>query len=180
MWLRIGQALARSFITGPAEYLQKAIDQVQIVWGCLLAAVYYLLFPDKTLFVSLLSVLGAALLDIVTRFLAMRSRKEPGWHSDKLWEGTVVKLVAYFVIAFLAGLSYRLTPFLQQPTIYLWSVAYVVMFLREVQSNMENLAEMGADVAWLRSWAKRKEREILEQVDLLEDASSDTNEKTSQ
>jgi hypothetical protein len=169
MWLRIGQTLARSFITGPVNYLQEAMEQVQVIWGCLLAAICFILFPDQALLVSLLSVLGAAMLDIITRFLAMRSRGERGWHSDKLWEGTVVKLVAYLVIAFLAGLSYRLTPFLQQPTIYLWSVAYVVMFLREVQSNMENLAELGADVAWLRSWAKRKQRQILEQVDLGDD-----------
>jgi hypothetical protein len=36
------------------------------------------------------------------------------------------------------------------------------MFLREVQSNLENLADMGADVGWLRAWAERKQKQILE------------------
>lgn len=150
---------------GPSSYLQKAVSSVQIVWGLLIAALEYLLFPDKALLVALLSVLGAAMLDIVTRYLAIRSSGSRSWTSDEFWQGTGVKLVAYLVIAFLAGLSYRLTPFLQQPTVYLWSVAYIVMFLREVQSNMENLAELGADVGWLATWAKRKERQILNRPD---------------
>ncbi len=150
---------------GPANYWQKALTRVQIVWGLLIAAVEYVLFPDKALLVALLSVLGAAMLDIITRYLAVRKTRSRSWNSEDFWQGTGVKLVAYLVIAILAGLSYRLTPFLQQPTVYLWSVAYVVMFLREVQSNMENLAELGADVGWLATWAKRKERQILNRTD---------------
>lgn len=165
MFARVNQSLVSFFVHGPTEYLQKAIANVRVVWGLLIAAVEYVLFPDKALLVALLSVLGAAMADIVTRYLAVRKSGMRNWNSEEFWEGTGVKLVAYLVISFLAGLSYRLTPFLQQPTVYLWSVAYVVMFLREVQSNMENLAELGADVGWLGSWAKRKERRILNSPD---------------
>lgn len=172
MFARIGQSLTAFFVRGPASYWQKAWSSVQIYWGLLIAAVEYVLFPDKTLLVALLSVLGAAMLDIITRYFAVRKLGLGRWNSEEFWQGTGVKLVAYLVISILAGLSYRLTPFLQQPTVYLWSVAYVVMFLREVQSNVENLAELGADVGWLGTWAKRKERQILNRTEEDETVSS--------
>lgn len=156
-------SLADLFVNGPRSYISRALDLVNVVGAFFIAGINYWLFPDRGLMVSLGCVLLAAILDIGTRYLAVKKRRGRGhWQSEKFWEGTSVKLVAYLVIALLAGISYRLTPFLQQPTVYLWSVAYIVMFLREVQSNIENLVDMGADVGWLGLWAKRQERRLLE------------------
>lgn len=161
---RVVHRLAQFFIVDLAEYLRKAATEMRVVWAFLLAAGNYLLFPNRALMVSLGCVLAAAAMDVVTRWLATQHNKNR-WRSQEFWEGTGVKLVAYLVIAFLAGLSYRLAPFLEEPTVFLWTVAYAVMFLREVQSNMENLAEMGADVGWLLVWVKKKQQQILERDD---------------
>lgn len=164
MFANVGDTLARFFIRDVRGYLHRVMEWARLVWAFLLAGANWILFPDRALMVALGCVMGAAMADILTRFLAVR--KTGGrWRSEQFWEGTGVKLVAYLVIAFLAGLSYRLSPFMQQPTVFLWSVAYVVMFLREVQSNMENLADMGADVGWLAKWARRKEQQLLESDD---------------
>lgn len=161
-------SLAALLIDGPRNYISRALDLVNVVGGLLIAGMNYWLFPDHGLMVALGCVLAAALLDICTRYMAVRKTQGKGhWRSERFWEGTGVKLVAYLVIAFLAGLSYRLAPFMQQPTVFLWSVAYVVMFLREVQSNMENLADMGADVGWLKAWARRQEDKLLQADDFM-------------
>lgn len=158
---RIVQELTHFFVNDLGEYVRKALDGIRLAWACVIAAANYLLFPDSALMVALCCVLGAAGLDLVTRWISTR-RHRVKWSSDQFWQGTGVKLVAYLAIAFLAGLSYRLSPLMQQPTVFLWTVAYVVMFLREVQSNLENLSDMGADVGWLLSWVKRKEQQLLE------------------
>lgn len=157
-------SLAALPIDGPRNYISSALDLVNLVGGAVIAVVNYWLFPDHGLLMALVCVLVAALFDIGTRYLAVKRTQGPGfWRSERFWEGTGVKLVAYLAIACLAGLSYRLTPIMQQPTAYLWSVAYIVMFLREVQSNLENLADLGADVGWLLAWTKRKQRQVLEE-----------------
>ena len=142
-------------------YIEKAWEGGKPFWAFAIATINYLLSPDKTFATALGCVLIAAVFDIVTRFWAI-GQHGTGLSSQKFWAGTSIKLVSYLVIAVLAGLSYRLAPFLQQPSIYLWSVAYAVMFLREVQSIVENMCDAGADLQWLLLWTKRKGQQILE------------------
>ena len=68
--------------------------------------------------------------------------------SKTLWKGTEVKIVSYLTIAILTGLSYRVM-YLKEAGIMLGSFVYSVMFMREFQSNIENLQEAGADLNWL-------------------------------
>ena len=60
----------------------------------------------------------------------------------------------------LTGLSYRVV-FLEAAGIFLASFVYVVLFIREFQSNVENLIAGGAKLQWLLLFTRRKEQEIM-------------------
>jgi len=63
-------------------------------------------------------------------------------------------------IAILTGLSYRVI-YLKKAGIFLASFVYSVMFMREFQSNIENLIEAGADLHWLLLFSKKKNKELM-------------------
>jgi hypothetical protein len=62
---------------------------------------------------------------------------------------------------------------LHQASVFLATVVYTVIFLREAQSILENLCDAGADFKWLLLWAKKKERQILEDDKEIEKESDD-------
>jgi hypothetical protein len=143
------------------------------VIGCVIAALNYVLFPDHAFQTAFFAVWAAMLLDIATKYLAL-SRKGGGFRqatktrvidSNALWRGTSIKLVSYLIVFILVGLSYRVT-MLTQACVFMASVIYTVIFLREAQSIVENLCDAGADLNWLLIWTKKKERQILEDDDI--------------
>ena len=71
--------------------------------------------------------------------------------SNRLWEGTKIKIFSYLIVAILAGLSYRVVQ-LEQLSIFFATVVYSIIFLREAQSILENLCDAGADLKWLLIW----------------------------
>jgi len=94
--------------------------------------------------------------------------------SNKLWEGTRIKLFSYLVVAILAGLSYRVVQ-LEQLSIFFATVVYSIIFLREAQSILENLCDAGADLKWLVIWTKKKQDQILEtEIEKKEDNNDET------
>jgi hypothetical protein len=167
------------------QYIDRAVSGTKPLWGTAIATLCYIMFPEKAYQTAALAVGGAILLDIFTKYIALsyQSRglrnaiKQRKIFSKTLWEGTRIKLVSYLVIAILAGLSYRVT-MLTQVSVFLATVVYSVIFLREAQSIIENLIDAGADLKWLLIWTKRKQEQILEN-DIKENVSngSDNVEK---
>ena len=150
-------------------YLGKAFTLGKTIWGAAFALLNYLLFPDEAFMTAAMAVGIAILLDIITKYAAI-SKKSGGFckairtkkiYSKTLWDGTKIKLFSYLIIFILAGLSYRVT-MLEQVSVFLSTVIYTVIFLREAQSIIENLCDAGADLKWLAVWTKKKQDQILE------------------
>ena len=151
------------------EYLEKLLDWAIIAGAFIWSVICYLCFPDQAYVTAAIAVGVAMLLDIFTKYVAL-SHQGKGYKnavktklifSGTLWNKTRIKLTAYMVIAILSGLAYRVAP-LEQVGVFFGTVVYSVIFLREAQSILENLLDAGADVGWLITWARKKEKIILE------------------
>ncbi len=151
------------------DYIHRNIEGLKPLAAFVIGGLNYLLFPDVAFQTALYAVGGSIIIDIYTKMWAI-SRKHGGYinairkcemRSQTLWEGTRIKIHAYLIVAILVGLSYRVVYF-QELSIFVGSVVYCVMFLRELQSVAENLVEGGSDLRWLLIWAKKKEKQILE------------------
>lgn len=152
------------------DYFEKMITGAKPIWAFFIALINYVLFPDKAFETAAMAVGAAIILDILTKYMALV--EEAGGlkpaignrtiNSNRLWEGTRIKLISYLIVFILAGLSYRVT-MLHQASVFLATVVYTVIFLREAQSILENLCDAGADLKWLLIWTRKKERQILEE-----------------
>ena len=150
------------------KYFEKAFSGLKPVIAWILAAIGYILFPDKIYLYAVMAVTGAALCDIVTKWWSIcringgyvRAIELHKLQSRALWDGTKVKIFSYLVVMILTGLSYRVV-FLEAAGIFLASFVYVVLFIREFQSNVENLIAGGAKLQWLLLFTRRKEQEIM-------------------
>lgn len=150
------------------EYIEKAFTGIKPIIGAILGFVSYVCFPDRIYMVSLAAVLGASFFDILTKSYSIckknggyrKAVKDKKLFSRTLWKGTEVKIVSYLTIAILTGLSYRVM-YLKEAGIMLGSFVYSVMFMREFQSNVENLQEAGADLHWLLLFSKKKNKELM-------------------
>ena len=137
--------------------------------GGVIAILNWLIFPDSAFEISAIAVIIAMGLDIITRYRAI-AKNNGGYInalrtrricSHTLWKGTSIKIYSYFMVALLAGLSYRVTP-LQQLGVAFSYYIYAMMFFREAQSVIENLMDAGADLKWLAVWLKKKETDFVE------------------
>lgn len=161
------------------SYIEKLIAGSKPIWAFFISCINYVLFPDRAFYTAALAVGGAILLDIFTKYIALsktaggykKAVKTKAIYSKTLWNGTAIKLVSYLIVFILAGLSYRVT-MLTQASVFLATVVYTVIFLREAQSILENLCEAGADLNWLLIWTRRKEKQILESDEEGEDVES--------
>lgn len=162
------------------EYLGKAFTGIKTALGFILNGINFILFPEKAYLVSLLAVLGAAAMDIFTKSYAI-CKKHGGYKnatksgelfSKSLWTGTETKIISYLTISILTGLSYRVI-YLREAGIFLASFVYSVMFMREFQSNIENLMEAGADVQWLLLFSKKKNKELMEKEGVKEESENE-------
>lgn len=151
------------------HYIGQVISGSKPFWAFFIACINYVLFPDKAFLAAFFAVGAAILLDIFTKYIALGKRaggykkavKRRIIYSKVLWDGTRIKLVSYLIVFILAGLSYRVT-MLGQVSVFLATVVYTVIFLREAQSIIENLCDAGADLKWLLLWTQKKEKQILE------------------
>ena len=162
------------------EYISKAFTGAKPMLGLALSVISYIIFPEKAYFISLMAVLGAAFLDIITKNYAIckkhggykKATKDGKLFSKTLWKGTEVKIVSYLIISILTGLSYRVI-YLKQAGILIASFVYSVMFMREFQSNIENLIEAGADLQWLLLFSKKKNKELMEKEGVKEESENE-------
>lgn len=150
------------------EYLEKAFSGTKPIWGALFGFVGSVLFPVPFYRMSFIAVLAAAGCDVLTKMYSL-CKQYDGYKnavklkkifSKTLWKGTEVKIVSYLMISILTGLSYRVV-YLEQLGIFIASFVYSVMFMREFQSNVENLIEAGADLHWLLLFSKKKNKELM-------------------
>lgn len=151
-------------------YLTKAVQTVSPLWVGFTSLVSYVIFPDEAYIPAVIALTSAMALDIITKYYsvgaqngglrnAIRTKKLT---SNSLWKGTQKKIISYLVIMILCGLSVRVT-MLTSVAVFLSTVAYSVMFLRESQSVIENLIDAGHDdLQWLLFWLKKKENKVLE------------------
>ena len=168
-----------NLLEGMNKYLDKAFTGMKPVLGAIITGIGYIMFPTHAYFLSLMAVLAAALMDIFTKIYSIckknggyeKSVKSGKVFSKTLWKGTEVKIVSILSISILTGLSYRVI-YLKQAGILIASFVYSVLFMREFQSNIENLIEAGADLNWLLLFAKRKQKNIMDNENI-EDGSSD-------
>lgn len=165
-----------------SEYIEKAFTGAKPYLGAIIAGISYICFPDRAYFLSLMAVLAAAGMDIVTKSYSIITRcggyrkavKNKQLFSKTLWEGTRRKIVSYTSIAILTGLSYRVI-YLKEAGILLGSFVYSVMFMREFQSNIENLIEAGADLNWLLIFAKKKNKDLMKDYDEAKEVKTDND-----
>lgn len=150
------------------RYITKAFDGLKPLFGLAFSGICYVCFPEKTYAIALIAVIGAAMTDIFTKIYAIcknnggykNAVKTRAFFSKELWKGTEAKIVSYLIIAILTGLAYRVI-YLKSAGIILGSFVYSVMFMREFQSNIENLLDAGAEVEWLLMFSKKQNKELL-------------------
>lgn len=155
------------------EYISKAFTGAKPFLGAIGGFISYTIFPEKMYLLSLIAVLAASLMDIATKIYSI-CKKYGGYRnavklgkvfSKSLWKGTEVKIVSYLAIAILTGLSFRVI-YIEEAGIILASFVYSVMFMREFQSNIENLIEAGADLDWLLLWSRKKNKDLMKDIDV--------------
>lgn len=171
------------------EYLSKAMNSVGIAWGTLLTAINFILFPDRAYAYAAFALGFAVIVDIFSKYVAITSRhgglkksfRMGKLFSKTLWKGTKVKLQAYLSISIMVGLSYRLNSLpgaFTSVSIFMATVVYTVLFLREFQSILENFRDAGAkNVEWLLIWSRSKENEIFKQNNIKVSGSESIDEQ---
>lgn len=164
------------------RYVMESIGKAQGVWVAFVAAVNYLIFPTEAYVPAVLALVITLVLDIITKYYALgvqngglrNAVKTRAVSSESLWIGTRRKILSYLVIFILSGLSVRVT-MLTQVAVFLSTVAYSILFLREAQSVVENLIDAGHDdLGWLLFWLRRKQTQVLEEADISPPPLSDT------
>lgn len=153
-------------------YISKAFTGSKPYLAFIFSCVSYVIFPDEFHLYALVALLVASLMDIFTKSVSI-CVKNGGYRnairvkelfSKTLWKGTEIKIVSYLSIAILTGISYRMI-YLKEVGIIFASFIYTVMFMREFQSNVENLIEAGADLDWLLLWSKKKNKDLMKEVE---------------
>lgn len=168
-------------------YFQKICESVNPYLACFWTLVCWIMFPDAAYIPAAIAVGISIVLDLFTKLYALsvnnggykKATEKKVIISDTLWKKTQIKLLAYLTIMILAGLSIRVAP-LQQLGIFLATVVYAVIFIRESQSILENLIEAGAEgLRPLLFWLKKKEKQITESEGTTEQETNNIEEENS-
>lgn len=165
----------QNFLTESLKYLSKALSGIKVLLGFVWSIITYTLFPEDAFKTALVAVCVAMVLDIVTKWYAIcknnggykKAVNNKKLYSKSMWEGTSVKIFSYLVISILTGLSYRVM-FLEQASSFFATFVYSMLFLRDMQSCIENLMEAGADLGWLKLFVKEKQNKLMKKEQLKE------------
>jgi hypothetical protein len=159
------------FMVDTGNYFTSTWEKVSPLWVAFVSVVNYVLFPDKAYIPAATALVLAMFLDIITKYYAISSKngglfksiRDRKITSNQFWTGTQKKIISYLVVMILCGLSVRVT-MLTSVAVFLSTVAYSIMFLREAHSCVENLIDAGhSDLEWLLFWLKRKQSKVLEE-----------------
>lgn len=162
-----------------SEYLQKVFDTVKPAYAVFISVVMYALFPEDAYISAFCAVIAVMVLDILTKYYCVAHNnnglicciKTGKLRSETLWRGTSRKIMDYLIIFIMVGLSYRVSP-VAGVVVFLGTVVYGFIFLRECQSILENLEEAGHDVGWALSIVRKRKTKIMEEEGINDD---DTN-----
>ena len=162
-----------------SEYLQKVFDTVKPAYAVFIGMVMYALFPEDAYIPAFYAVIVVMVLDILTKYYCVAHNnnglicclKTGKLRSDTLWRGTSRKIMDYLIIFIMVGLSYRVAP-VAGVIVFLGTVVYGFIFLRECQSILENLEEAGHDVGWALSIVRKRKTRMMEEEGINDD---DTN-----
>lgn len=158
----------QSIYNGVWQYITKVIDTVSPIWAGFLTLINYILFPMDAHKSAAIGLVGAVILDIITKYYAIsttnggfrKAKKKRKIKSETFWLGVKRKIVSILVIMILAGLSIRITV-IDQVAIILSAFAYSMMFWREIESIAENMVDAGhEEYRWLLTFSKRKRKEL--------------------
>ena len=141
-----------------------AMVTVGTIGGTILA----FLFPESIYLTSFFVVLGIMLLDLITKLFALAKQnggfkkafKAHKINSKKFGKGTLDKLIILFVFTIVCAASYALMPVLARAM----QIGYVLMFLRDVLSIIENLTEAGVSgLSMFKKIIKKKTCDYIEE-----------------
>ncbi|ALS22330.1 phage holin family protein [Paenibacillus naphthalenovorans] len=163
-------------------YICKTFIYVKPLFVIISTGISYILFPHESYVPAAIALIGALILDVVTKYYSVgalnggikNAIKTKKLTSESLWRGTKRKIISVLVIMILCGLSYRLSP-LDAVGILFTTVCYTFMFWREAQSIVENLIDAGhEDLEWLLFLVKKKQKEVLDQKNEVKDKDEKT------
>ena len=150
-------------LKGILEYISRAFTGIKPILGAIISFAGFVMFPVEFYRASFIAVFAAAVIDAITKIYSIckknggyrRSVKLRKVFSKTLWKGTEIKFVSYLTVSILTGLSHRVV-YLEGLGIFIASFVYSVMFMREFQSNVENLNDAGAKLDWLLLFTRKK------------------------
>jgi phage-related holin len=155
------------------EYIKKIFEnKILVALGAIWAFIYQLCFPESSYAVGALAVLGIMALDLLTKLFAL-SRQSGGMmtairshciNSKSLARGTLDKLVVFVVMLIICGLAYRISP-ISDIAVWFTQMVYAIMFFRDLLSIIENLNDAGIDTGAFKRIIKRKQKEVLGDIE---------------
>lgn len=160
---------------GVGEYFREAIEKAQPFFVAVGSMISYLIFPDAAYVPAVIGLGIAMLLDIITKYYAIsvenngyrNARRTGAISSRTMWEGTKRKLVSYAIMTILCGVSVRVAP-IASAAVFLSTVVYTIMFLREAQSCAENMVKAGhTEWSWIKQILQSREQKMLEKENIL-------------
>jgi len=158
-------------MTGIIDYLHKLFENhVRVILSMIGALLYNFFFPTTHYLYSTIAVLVMMSLDLLTKLYSLK-RQAGGWkasiaskkiNSFSLFRGTIDKLIVLGVMMIICGCAYQLT-LIADVAIWFTQVVYILMFLRDALSIIENLRDAG--VQNLGMFEKVIQKKLNEYVD---------------
>lgn len=133
------------------SYIQKLFENnILIAVSAVGATLYQFFFPETQYLYGAGAVLLMMVLDLITKLYAL-GRKSGGWkpalrthviNSMSFYRGTTDKLLVFGVMLIICGCAYRLT-IISGIAVWFTQVVFILMFLRDDLSIVENLRDAG-------------------------------------
>lgn len=162
-------------MTGIMDYLQKLFENHVMVFLSMIGALLYnFFFPTTQYLYSTIAVLVMMVLDLLTKLYSLK-RQAGGWkasiaakkiNSFSLFRGTIDKLIVLGVMMIICGCAYQLT-LIADIAIWFTQVVYILMFLRDALSIIENLRDAGVqNLGMFEKVIKKKLDEYVDNDDI--------------
>jgi len=156
------------------DYLNGLMCDGRMVGISLVGAfLFNFFFPTEAYFWGAIGVFCAMFIDLGTKLFSL-SRRAGGFrkafqtriiNSSSFCRGTCNKMIVFLVMLILLGLTYRLTII---PGFAMWfaQAVFVLMFLRDLLSILENLTDAGCDVGVFKKLVTKKMEEYVDGTDV--------------
>lgn len=168
-----------------SDYIYKSWNYVSPILVFISSVVSYILLPDQAYVPPTIGLMGALILDVLSKYLAISKQNGGFWNavrtrkisSESMWRGTYKKLISILVVMICCGLLVRFTLFLPGIASTVTTIAYGFMFYCEVQSVLENMMDAGYDdLNWFLKLIKRRQAELFDERDPSASSRSDPSD----